>query len=122
MTSTRHTVVFLWGLSILVVILLSWNAMTHVQDYESFFPTEVFSQNQVHNRSQRQYMEQQPQKTLAIPHSTVRSAGFVHVGKTGGSTLSSLLTKGCHSFVSSCPRNHTATGESLVSKLVVRLE
>ena len=51
---------------------------------------------------------------------------FIHVGKTGGSTLSLLLRNGCHSFVPKpCVNRHTgklfipknATDETMVSKL-----
>ena len=44
------------------------------------------------------------------------SAGFVHVGKTGGSTLSMLLRNGCHSFVRKpC---HIVPNETSTSRLV----
>lgn len=44
------------------------------------------------------------------------SAGFIHLGKTGGSTLSLQLRNGCHSFVEKpC---HKVPNETIVSELV----
>lgn len=44
------------------------------------------------------------------------SAGFIHLGKTGGSTLSLQLRNGCHSWVEKpC---HKVTNETIVSELV----
>jgi hypothetical protein len=48
---------------------------------------------------------------------TTGTAGFVHMGKTAGSTLSLLLRNGCHSFVNPKPC-HTVPNETMVSKLV----
>jgi hypothetical protein len=45
------------------------------------------------------------------------TAGFVHMGKTAGSTLSMLLRNGCHSFVKPKPC-HVVTNETMVSRLV----
>ena len=43
---------------------------------------------------------------------------FVHVGKTGGSTMSQLLRYGCHSFMLKwCNHTMNATDESMISKL-----
>lgn len=53
--------------------------------------------------------------------------GFVHIGKTGGSTISKLLRNGCHSFISSDgasnaqkPCRTNISNETIVSKLVER--
>jgi len=48
---------------------------------------------------------------------TTGTAGYVHMGKTAGSTLSLLLRNGCHSFVNPKPC-HTVPNETMVSKLV----
>jgi hypothetical protein len=61
--------------------------------------------------------------TLPPRNSSFETAGFVHIGKTGGSTISSLLRTGCNSFLMTddfdkCRRNFTITEESPVSKLV----
>jgi hypothetical protein len=72
--------------------------------------------------NQRHYMRRQ-RMTLPPRNSSACTAGFVHIGKTGGSTLSTLLKNGCNSIAESsslCQRNHTETSESSVSKLVVR--
>jgi len=47
---------------------------------------------------------------------TNTTGGFIHVGKTGGSTLTSVLRHGCHSFFERpC---HVVPNESIVSKTV----
>ena len=48
------------------------------------------------------------------------TAGFVHVGKTGGSTLSSLLRYGCHSFLRPKHKQpcRVVPNETITSKLV----
>ena len=56
-------------------------------------------------------------RTMAPQESSQSTAGFVHIGKTGGSTISKLLRNGCTSFVAGPCRN--ITNESLVSKWVV---
>jgi Sulfotransferase family len=43
--------------------------------------------------------------------------GFVHIGKTAGSTLSAMLRHGCHSFMLH-PCRFNITNESMVSQLV----
>ena len=42
------------------------------------------------------------------------SGAFVHIGKTGGSSLTKLLANGCHSFIEKPCRN--VTNESFISK------
>lgn len=56
-------------------------------------------------------------QTMAPRESSEQSVGFVHIGKTGGSTISQLLRNGCTSFVTGPCRN--ITHESAVSKVVV---
>lgn len=49
------------------------------------------------------------------------NAGFIHIGKTGGSTLSLLLRNGCHFHVRRQQRgscNHVVPNETTTSKLV----
>ena len=48
--------------------------------------------------------------------SSNHTMGFVHMGKTGGSTISQLLRNGCHSFVPKPCR--TVPNETLVSRRV----
>jgi hypothetical protein len=57
--------------------------------------------------------------TLPPRNSSVDTAGFIHIGKTGGSTITTMLRNGCNSFASGPCRN--VTNESAISKLVVRL-
>lgn len=54
--------------------------------------------------------------TMPPRDSSLHSAGFVHIGKTGGSTISTLLRNGCTSFVEGPCRN--ITHETVVSKYV----
>ncbi len=51
---------------------------------------------------------------LALTHNYTKTAGFIHVGKCGGSSLTSQLRNGCHSFVKkpcSVIANETAISE-----------
>eukprot|EP00980_Cylindrotheca_fusiformis_P004006 scaffold880_cov132-Cylindrotheca_fusiformis.AAC.2 len=54
--------------------------------------------------------------TMPPRDSSVKSAGFVHIGKTGGSSISTLLRNGCTSFVAGPCRN--ISHETSVSKYV----
>jgi hypothetical protein len=56
--------------------------------------------------------------TLPPRNSSFHTAGFVHIGKTGGSTLSSWLQNGCNSLLVAC--QHNITRPSPVSQWVVR--
>lgn len=55
--------------------------------------------------------------TMAPQNSSAETAGFIHIGKTGGSTISMQLRNGCNSFKSGPCRN--VTDETVVSKFVV---
>jgi hypothetical protein len=59
-------------------------------------------------------LQQQPQQ----PSSRSSSSGgaFVHIGKTGGSTISKLLRNGCHAVYPKPCRN--VTNETIISQLV----
>jgi hypothetical protein len=57
-------------------------------------------------------------QTMPPRNSSFHTAGFIHIGKTGGSTISNLLRNGCNSFEEGPCRN--ITHETVVSKLVVR--
>ena len=56
--------------------------------------------------------------TMPPRESSFDTAGYVHIGKTGGSTISKLLRNGCNSFLSGPCRS--VPHETQVSKLVVR--
>jgi len=60
--------------------------------------------------------EKDQEPTMPPQDSSLHTAGFIHVGKTGGSTLSTLLRNGCTSFVQGPCRN--ITHETVVSKYV----
>jgi hypothetical protein len=68
----------------------------------------------------RQIKGRQQLPTMPPRESSYDTAGFVHIGKTGGSTISSLLRNGCNSFESGPCR--FVSNETQVSKLVVRNE
>jgi len=67
---------------------------------------------EANGRSPRNAMRQ----TMPPRSSSSHTAGFVHIGKTGGSTISSLLRNGCNSFETGPCRN--ITHESAVSRIV----
>lgn len=54
--------------------------------------------------------------TTKVINSDIKSAGFIHLGKTGGSTLSFQLRNGCHSFIKKPCRS--VQNETVVSELV----
>lgn len=61
---------------------------------------------------------QQNEKTENRDPSKKTTAGFIHIGKTGGSSLTKQLRHGCHSFVRK-PCN-TVANETIVSELVTK--
>ena len=54
--------------------------------------------------------------TMAPRNSSLDTIGYIHIGKTGGSTISNLLRNGCNSFKSGPCR--VVANETIVSKLV----
>jgi hypothetical protein len=54
--------------------------------------------------------------TMPPRDSSINTAGFIHIGKTGGSSISTLLRNGCTSFVAGPCRN--ITHETAISKYV----
>lgn len=66
-----------------------------------------------------QQQQQQPHRlTLPPRQSSANKAGFVHIGKTGGSTISSWLKQGCNSLVQNCERQQDLQQSSPVSQWV----
>ena len=62
-----------------------------------------------------------PKATMAPQSSDPNMVGFVHIGKTGGTTISKLLRNGCSSFAgTSCERDFDGQNETIVSRLVER--
>lgn len=63
--------------------------------------------------------DEESEATKIIPTMQSPNGGaFVHMGKTGGSTLSVLLKNGCHSYVPHPCRNISSSDESIASELV----
>jgi len=111
--------------SILVIVVFSIVGNVIVTGIAGLFL--VHSQNElVHtipgsgSRSQnnQSLAKRDPQLPTPPPrNSLVDTAGFIHIGKTGGSTISKLLRNGCTSFITGPCRN--VTDETVVSKFVV---
>jgi len=56
--------------------------------------------------------------TIADSHNNL-TAGFIHIGKTGGSTLASVIRNSCHSFVRRRGKcRGSVDNESIASELV----
>jgi len=81
------------------------------KSHESNTTTSNFSERvaKIQNRVQQQLKAGNAQ----LPPNTL--GGFVHLGKTGGSTLSSIMRNGCHSFIAK-PCKHIENDESYISK------
>ena len=58
------------------------------------------------------WLSNQTKQQLSPPHTPV---AFIHVGKTGGSTLTSLLANGCHSWIQKPCK--VINNETLISRL-----
>ena len=70
----------------------------------------------VQHKQQQQQQQQRPKPRGPVAAVVPSSVGFVHIGKTAGSTLSKLLRNGCHSFVPKPCR--VVPNETVVSELV----
>ena len=68
-----------------------------------------------YNRELQQFQSVRPLKSTRAPN--LNGGALVHIGKTGGSTISVLLRNGCHSFMPH-PCRTNITHESVTSKLV----
>lgn len=64
------------------------------------------------------HVRQQQRRTMAPQNSSHNTIGYIHIGKTGGSTISNLLRNGCHSFSGSKPCRKNIANETIISKLV----
>ena len=83
----------------------------HQQNTSDNNTTEIQQQQQ-----QQQQLQMQEGPTMPPQSSSYDTFGFIHIGKTAGSTTSNLLRNGCHSLTKSCRKN--IPNESTVSKLV----
>ncbi len=106
-TKGKSLVVALLLLGIVVNFLITWIAGSRLASLGGPSSALVAKKEKVKPR----------QKTMAPQESSQTTAGFIHVGKTGGSTISKLLRNGCTSFVTGPCRN--ITNESIVSNKVV---
>ena len=74
------------------------------------------SDNNTTEIQQQQQLQMHEGPTMPPQSSSYDTFGFIHIGKTAGSTTSNLLRNGCHSLTKSCRKN--IPNESTVSKLV----
>ena len=81
----------------------------HQQNTSDNNTTEIQQQQQLQ-------MQMHEGPTMPPQSSSYDTFGFIHIGKTAGSTTSNLLRNGCHSLTKSCRKN--IPNESTVSKLV----
>ena len=100
-------------ISILVIVIIGFTvanvlAGLFLDQFQSSLP----------NREDHLWLLQHRDPTLPPRNSSVDTAGFVHIGKTGGSTISKLLRNGCTSFVTERPCRTNITDETYVSKFV----
>ena len=107
----KTLVVLLFILCVATNFVFTWIAGTRLESLQNDHSSAEG------NVPTHQGMARQWRKTMAPQESSPTTAGFIHVGKTGGSTISKLLRNGCTSFVSGPCRN--ITHESIVSKNVV---
>ena len=82
---------------------------------QSLQPSRVHSQPSPLQPSQQDYYLR---ATLPPRNSSTDTIGFVHVGKTGGSTITTMIRNGCNSFAADGPCHANITHESHISKLV----
>ena len=87
---------------------LSRSRSRGTQGEEHLSPLQIMSREQLANRNRN------------VPNPPAMTLGaFIHIGKTGGSSLASLLRYGCHSFALKNCRNFKlrSSNETAVSKL-----
>ncbi|MGK3740236.1 MAG: hypothetical protein ACI90V_007085 [Bacillariaceae sp.] len=107
-----------------IILNLLYNNSTNSNDNnDNVILLSPLSLEQQQNRTngimkQQQYQHQRP--TMAPQNSSHDTIGYIHIGKTGGSTISNLLRNGCNSFSSSgnIPCHPNIPNETIISKLV----
>jgi hypothetical protein len=106
--------------------------LLHVRQGKSLVPDIDWRETFVSSASNIDSTNSAPaEKPKRLPHSTntnknavqvrpqnVNGGAFVHMGKTGGSTLSILLKNGCHSFMAHPCRNISTAIETPASRLI----
>ena len=115
------TILFILGFIVTINIGLVWIAGTLLastpQGDNNHVPHQhVVDVSQQQGRPQQSRSQKYREPTMPPRESSTNTAGFIHVGKTAGSTISLLLRNGCTSFKKGPCRN--IAHESAVSKYV----
>jgi hypothetical protein len=122
-------VILCFGCSIILNHLLYYSSSTS-SNYKSnnVILSPALLLEQQHNRTNGIgiIMKQQYQRPTMAPQNSSRDTiGYIHIGKTGGSTISNRLRNGCNSFSSSSssssgntPCHPNIPNETIISKLV----
>jgi len=114
-------------LSLIVVICLSCSILLNLlnpwwehDDDFTMSHSEPLMEQQNRNAviMSNTHVRQQQRRTMAPQNSSHNTIGYIHIGKTGGSTISNLLRNGCHSFSGSKPCRKNIANETIISKLV----
>ena len=94
-----------------------YHEFSSIQDRQEFQESVAPAESYVYNLA---FNDVSFRRTYNGPYKPPDTPGaFLHVGKTGGSTLSQLLHYGCHSFMMKLcyDRPMNATDETMISKL-----
>ena len=121
-------VILCFGCSIILNHLLYYSSSTS-SNYKSnnviLSPALLLEQQQNRTNGIGIIMKQQYQRPTMAPQNSSRDTiGYIHIGKTGGSTISNRLRNGCNSFSSSSsssgntPCHPNIPNETIISKLV----
>ena len=120
-------VILCFGCSIILNHLLYYSSSTS-SNYKSnnviLSPALLLEQQQNRTNGIIIRKQQYQRPTMAPQNSSRDTIGYIHIGKTGGSTISNLLRNGCNSFSSSSsssgntPCHPNIPNETIVSKLV----
>jgi hypothetical protein len=121
-------VILCFGCSIILNHLLYYSSSTS-STYKSnnaiLSPALLLEQQQNNRTNGIIIMKQQYQRPTMAPQNSSRDTiGYIHIGKTGGSTISNRLRNGCNSFSSSSsssghtPCHPNIPNETIISKLV----
>ena len=120
-------VILCFGCSIILNHLLYYSSSTS-SNYKSnnviLSPALLLEQQQNRTNGIIIMKQQYQRPTMAPQNSSRDTIGYIHIGKTGGSTISNLLRNGCNSFSSSSsssgntPCHPNIPNETIISKLV----
>ena len=121
-------VILCFGCSIILNHLLYYSSSTS-SNYKSnnviLSPALLLEQQQNRTNGIIIMKQQYQRPTMAPQNSSRDTIGYIHIGKTGGSTISNRLRNGCNSFSSSSssssgntPCHPNIPNETIISKLV----